>query len=797
MTRPRWRKILRDLWDHKVRTLLVMLNISVGVFAVGFVGGLFFITLVDMDADYQSANPHGAIIFTDLFDKDLLPSLQRVPGVGLVEGRSNQSARIHMPDGEKRSITFTAVPALEKIQIDKIRPLQSGASLALGKHEVFIEGSAQAALPINPGDPIKVELFDGKIRELRFAGFVHEVTSFPYAFTQQVTAYVTPETIKWLGGTEEFSQLYLTVTEKKTDEAHVREVAQAVADKIEDSGRQVLFVFVFQPGRHFATDITKSLGALMGFMGGLTVALSAFLVFSTINALIAQQIRQIGMMKAVGAGTFQLVGMYIVLVLSFGILALVVAVPLSELTSGVGGFIATYLNFLPGPYRLKPQILAMQAFVALVVPVLAAVIPVFNGARITVREAISSYGLGHGTFGKGLIDRILARIHFLSRPLLISLRNTFRRKARLALTLSTLTLAGAIFIAVFNLRASMNLAINEIFGYLLSDINLSFTQYQRLQKVLPVVMNTPDVVDAEAWGSASGSVLTEDSSTSTEITLLAPPAQSTLIDPTLTSGRWLLPEDENAIVIGNHLIAVRPELKVGDEVTIDIDGETNTWKIVGIYRMAGNVIPPILYTNREYFSRLTNTSSRIVDLRITTTQHDAVNQRRIARELEANLDRAGIDVGGVAIGAELIALNTQQTDILVYFLLVMAVLIAFVGGLGMMSTMSLNVFERTREIGVMRAIGASDGAILQLVIVEGMLIGVISWVFGALLAVPLGQGLAYIVGITMLQSPLNFVFSLDGFFVWLMIVLVISALASALPARNASRLTVREVLAYE
>jgi putative ABC transport system permease protein len=270
-----------------------------------------------------------------------------------------------------------------------------------------------------------------------------------------------------------------------------------------------------------------------------------------------------------------------------------------------------------------------------------------------------------------------------------------------------------------------------------------------------------------------------------------------LIDPTLTAGRWLQPGDENAIVIGNHLTAVRPELKVGDEVTLEIESETSVWKIVGIYRMAGNVAPPIVYTNREYLAELTNTASRIVDLRITTTQHDLLNQRRIARQLETALKQAGVEVGGMQMGAELIASNTQQTDILVYFLLVMAVLIALVGGLGLMSTMSMNVFERTREIGVMRAIGASDGAILQLVLVEGMLIGVISWIFGALLAWPLGQGLATVVGLSMLQSPLDFVFSLDGFIVWLVLVLVISAVASGVPARNASRLTIREVLAYE
>ena len=141
--------------------------------------------------------------------------------------------------------------------------------------------------------------------------------------------------------------------------------------------------------------------------------------------------------------------------------------------------------------------------------------------------------------------------------------------------------------------------------------------------------------------------------------------------------------------------------------------------------------------------------------------------------------------------------NKQTTDILIYFLLVMASLIALVGGLGLMSTMGMNVIERTREIGVIRAIGASDGSVLQLVIVEGMLIGVLSWILGAILAVPIGMLLGYAVGMAFLFSPLPFLFSMDGFLVWLVIVLVLSALASFVPARNASRLTVREVLSYE
>ena len=793
-----WRKVWRDLWGNKVRTILVMLSIAVGVFAVGYVSSSFVMILNDMDADYQSVNPHGAIIYSEPFDDTLVQAVRRIPGVGQAEGRSGLSTRAIVSPDEKVPIGIVAVPPVEEIVVDHIRPNTPGSSLTLADREIFIERSALGALPVTPGDTVKIEVPGGRVRELRVAAVVHDVTSFPYAFSGQVTAFVTPETIEWLGGSQDYDQMFLTVAESPKDEAHVRAVAQEVADRIERSGREVFFTLVFQPGRHFATDITQALGLIMGFLGALAVFLSAFLVINTITALLSQHVRQIGMMKAIGGRTLQLTSMYIVLVLCFGALALVVAVPLSAfLAYSTASGVATFLNFRPGPFRLPLSSLILQVGVAFVVPVGAALVPVRNGTRLTIREAISDYGLGSGQFGHSLFDRLLEKVRRLPRPLLISLRNTFRRKARLALTLSTLTLAGAIFISVSNLRAAINVSITQTFGYILSDVNVSFDRPHRIQKLAPLAMSVPEVVGVEGWGMSMAEVLSDDKSTAVEVAIYAPPAKSTLIKPTMTAGRWLLPEDENALVIGNHLLKERPDLEVGDEVVIQIDNRETTWRVVGTYKMAGNIIPPIVYTNYEYLTRVRNEIDRVSNLRVVTAPQDAATQERVAKALEANFKQEGIQVSQVTTGTELIAQNTATTDVLVVFLLVMAVLIAVVGGLGLMGTMSMNVLERTREIGVMRAIGASNGAILQLVIVEGMLIGVISWAVGALLALPISTLLANVVGASMFQSPLDFVFSLDGFLVWLAGVLVLSAVASFLPARNAARLTIREVLAYE
>jgi putative ABC transport system permease protein len=234
-----WRKVWRDLWGNKVRTILVMLSIAVGVFAVGYVSSSFVMIMNDMDADYQSANPHAAIIYSDPFDDGLLRAARRVPGVGRAEGRSSLTARVIVGPDEKVSIGIVAIPPVEEIQIDYIRANTPGSELALADREIFIERSALDALPVKPGDIVRIELPDGRVRELRVAAIVHDVTGFPYMFSGQVAAFVTPETIEWLGGSPDYNQMYLTVAERPKDEAHVREVAQGVVDKIERSGRGI------------------------------------------------------------------------------------------------------------------------------------------------------------------------------------------------------------------------------------------------------------------------------------------------------------------------------------------------------------------------------------------------------------------------------------------------------------------------------------------------------------------------------------------------------------------------------
>ena len=166
------------------------------------------------------------------------------------------------------------------------------------------------------------------------------------------------------------------------------------------------------------------------------------------------------------------------------------------------------------------EMLTLQAVAALVLPLVAAAYPVYAGCRITVRDAISSQGLG-GT-ERGLLDRLLAQLRGLPRPMLLAIRNTVRRRGRLALTLLTLILGGSIFIAVLSVRDSLLATLDDAFGYRQYDVQLTFEHPQPRRQVEREALRVPGVLRAESWGSRPVYRVRDDGSESDAIVMTAP-----------------------------------------------------------------------------------------------------------------------------------------------------------------------------------------------------------------------------------------------------------------------------------
>lgn len=800
--RPRWHKVFSDLWDNKLRTLLVVLSIAVGVFAVGMIAGAYVIISNDMSASYASTNPANIEIWTEPFKDDLVKTLENVDGVKEIEGRHFANIRARVPSSQNNSWVSLDLVVPENFEESKINLFKgvAGTTIPVQK-ELLLEQDVLEKLPIEVGQDIEVQLADGTQRWMRIAGVVQDQSTGAGNFLGSPLAYSTFDTLEWLNETEDFNRLWVTVSGDPNDEANIRLVADRISDKLEKSGRQVFRSQFNKTNEHPMTSTVQAVLGILGFLGILIVFLSSSLIANTLSGLLNQHTRYIGVMKLVGARRQQIIGLYLILILAFSIIALIIAIPAgSRAAYALSELIANMLNFNLLGFRLTPLALVAQIVIAMSIPVLAGLVPVLKGSRISVREAISGdlANPGSGSTSGSRSGNFFARqsTRWISRPMLISLRNTFRRKGRLALTLFTLTMGGAIFIAVFNVRVALNQYIGSIGNYFLADVVLTTDRPYRVNEIEQVAMQISGVDAVEGWLFASGEILDPAGSVVENIQILAPPGDSQLVKPILVAGRWINSEDKNALAVSEAIYNDYPDIQPGEKLSMKVSGHEDIWTVVGIFKFVG-IQGMLSYANYDTVAELLGQTGRSFSYRISTVDHSESNQVYMASVVDEHFRNLGYKVNEVEPGSNSMKIASEGINTLTIFLLIMALLTALVGSIGLTGTMGMNVLERTREIGVMRSIGAVDRVVMKTVIVEGIVIGVISWILGALLSFPITSLLSTIISLAIFETQIEVVFTLEGFLIWLGLVILLSAFASLLPARNAARLTIREVLAYE
>lgn len=801
MLQPRWRKVIRDLLLYKTRTILVVLTIAVGVFAFGAIIAARDNILNELRSSFLAINPVSATLVTEPFDDRLVDAVRRMPEVGAAEGQRKVEARIELAPNDWYDLDLFVIPNDGELTVNM---LQSEAGVwPPPRQTMLLERSAAARIDVAIGDVITVEVADGETRQIPVTGLAHDLSHPPAMIAGRAYGYITFDTLRWLGGPQDYHHIYdrmqIVVAEDPTDETHIWQVANKVGDKLERSGREVELIDVPTPQQHPAEVVVPTLLAILAVLGVLALILGGFLIVNTIEAILTQQIKQIGVLKAIGGNNRQIMMLYFGLVVFFGLLALLIAMPLGTFGAWVFTlFMANQLNIDITNFRIPFYVALLATFASLAGPVIAAFPSIRSTVNITVREAISSTGAASSEGDSGPILTFFQRIRGLPRPVLLSLRNTFRRKSRLVRTLGVLALGGAIFISVLTVRASLFQSLNETLDSKLFDVEVRFSRPYRTDYVVQEILRVPGVEHVEGWGFATASPLFPDGSEGEELNIYAPPASSELLDVPLKMGRWLLPEDNRAIVVSSNYLTKQPETQVGDELLLDINGKEEYWRIVGVTKeFVSPVNPAIGYVNLEAFTNVVGNAGSVASLRVVTEQPDSAYQAQVVQAIEQHSRDVNLNVSLVRSQSEEGELLHERFNLLTVILSIMAALIGLVGGLGLMGTMSINVLERTKEIGILRAIGASDKALHQIVVSEGVIIGLLAWLLGSLLAIPISRLMSFQIGVQLLNEPLSYSFAWYSLLLWLVVVLAVAALASYIPARNAAQMTIREVLAYE
>ena len=798
MMRPRWQKVISDLLGSKTRSLLVIASISVGLFAVGMIVNMYLIITQDMRTGYEAVNPANILVSTSLFDQDLVTHVKHVDGVAQVEGVASYTLRVRSSNGEWKPIEIQAIPKIADKQINQLRLVQ-GVWPPQDK-ELVVDGYKLGDLPVGVGGYVEIELPSGKTRMVKLVGVVNDQTIGAEGeggfFLSGIQGYMTLDTLPWLELPAMMNKLYVTVSSSPNDLEHLRLVSNAVSKAIAESGRTVSSSAQRASDDHPNRVYVEAIASVLIVLGFLVMFLSGFLITNTLSALLSQQVHQIGVMKMIGARRGQIIGIYMVQIFLFGLVAFAVALPLANWISySLLQTVADQINIALQGFRVNSSVVILELVMALIVPQVAGFLPILNGTRITVVEALSGYSQSNPPSTGGLIHNIRG----IPRPLLLSLRNTFRRRGRLILTLFTLTLGGAVFIATFSAQRSLADYIDQIGRYFLADVNVTLKQPARIDEIDRLVKEVPGVQAVEAWAAADAELVMPDGSIGESFSLVGPPAGSKLVEPVLLEGRWLIPGDQNAITLNERFRELFPNLQTGDTLRARIDGKNVDLVVVGFFQMAGKSGGFLAYTTYDFLARQVHMTNQANTFRVTGSQAGMTldQQNALGKAIETHLKDSNYAVAEIEAGHSLTATTADGLNILTGFLLVMALLTAVVGSIGLAGTMSMNVLERTREIGIIRAVGASDRSVINLVMVEGLLIGLMSWILGALLSFPISSLLSNAINLALFGAVAKFTFSPIGVVLWLGVVLVLSTLASVVPARNAARLTIREVLSYE
>jgi putative ABC transport system permease protein len=817
-----WAKVWFDLWHNKVRTLLAVLSIAAGVFTVGAMFGMSDMMLSSMDKAHQSvAPPHIQMFLTTRINQDVAESIRQLDGIEDVELNNFVSVLYRVrPDAPWK-------PAILNLKEDydhqKYELIQVREGRWPGKDDVGIERLASQYLKVGVGDSVTFKI--GKTeRTLPISGLIR------HPFVPPPSSGAAPYFFASAEGLERFSvprgqydKLLIGVRPYSLE--HAKEVASTIKDHLAKQNIGVGLTMFQDPNKHWGRSFVEGMTVVLRVMAVVALLASVVLILNTLTALITQQTDQIGILKAIGGKSRTIMEVYLTGVLIYGLLALFISLPLGMFVAfGMTQWILNMFNIDVTTFRFSTQAVILSAISALIVPLLAALWPVLSGAAITVRQAIASYGLG-SDYGSSWVDRTVEKIggRLLPSHYATALGNLFRRKARLVLTQLVLVTAGVMFLMVMSLSSSITATLNAEFDRRNYDAEIDFESIQRSDRAIAMAQSVDEVERANVITRYPVTILKEGQRTQEAgmgAYVYGYPTDILVYKPLIVEGRWIQPGDDRAIVIGSDL-AKRNKIGLGETVTLNM-GEIgkSDWQVIGLYHQVsgGDFSADYLYAPQDALSQATkkynqgeqmfvrfkpgvDPQAAVIKVQDQLAEDDikvdyGASTQNVMTRLKSIFEGHGIRVSSMLTQAEERKFADSQYAALLGMIMALAIIVAIVGGIGLMGALSISVVERTKEIGVLRAVGARSLTIMGMFVMEGILQGVFSWLVSVPISFVLGQYLAQALGQAMFSANLDYAYNYAAVLNWLVVILIISTLASLLPARSATRVSVRASLAY-
>lgn len=818
MSKTHLRKIVKDIRLHPSRTVLVVLSIMIGVFGVTALVGMGDLLISQLNDDLNKnaiAMTHAYVVssggqLTLEENQAIIDKLDALPGVQQVEGQAIYPIDWHLvgnDEFEAGSVIAFSKPFGE-VQLEPISRVVEGHYPESGQNEIAVEQRFANKHHIEIGD--KIVFRGSEAAEWEIVGIVFQPyqTITPHSTTMGLgnpstlpetnlyASYEDAQTIVGFPGFSSFSARYDDV------EAAHEGLDEFIGLIASETPYITVFSFIDDPEENSLVKLAATFTNIMNVLAVLAMIVSAFLVINVINTIVVEQRRQIGVMKSLGATRIDTLLIYSGQALVYGVLGsiagVIIAVPTaSYMAQAIAPLVGTYLD----GFHLSTIGVITGFVLGLLIPVLASLIPVFNGTRITILEAMTDMGIA-SQWGNSLFSRFIGGLP-LPTTVRQALSNIIQKRGRLALTILTLIMALGAFMGVTALFAALDEAIDAMFETFDNEIQMTTQEAENPEHVRQILMENIDSitrvtpaynVSVELEGyTAPESPFNANTGSQVQAVGVDPTAE--VVNFRLTSGTGWQDDPTRKGVILNQSVAEIVGKEAGDTVVITVGGQPYEYEVIGVdlwpfdtiffewselARIAG-------YTNAEGSP---TPGAFDIDLEGSPT----------ADEVEEIIEE--IKTVAAANGIQAVYTNQPQnesdiTQLITSFELVFnltSVVMALVGAIGLLATLSMAVLERQKEIGVMRSLGAGSSTIVIQFLVEGILVAVIAWLFGLPLSYFVGNAIHAAVE---LESFFHFDYPILVAIQGLIGIIALAGIASVWPSIAAARKTVSDILRYQ
>jgi putative ABC transport system permease protein len=784
----RWRKIAGDFRQHRLQICLIAVVLIAGTAGVIAALNARAVLAREIDRSYERAKGADIMLWFDKVEPGILELVRSRPEVAAVEPRATAFTRIEGKSGEWFPMRLTVLREFANQTVNLVHRDSGGWPMQTAG--IFIEQSGLALL--DSRDFVRIRRATGDVATIPMNGFVHDTAVAPSTQDRMIYGYITPDVATALGLKPDLDQL-LVKLRARGSMSDVTEFADDLSAWLKAKKVMPLRVDALNNTHPHAMLMTAMLRVLQ-VLAGIAFICSATLAACVISLWMRREVRQVGVMKTLGARSTQLAFQYLALVAPLALFAIVLAFPLG---TAIGRWVVKYhqtmLNIDVTDSNVSTALSLTELAIALIVPLIAMALPIFRAARMSPRRAIQDPGIIAPRGPIAITSRLIRMPG--DRRWSFALRNSFRRPWRLALTLLALSAGGALLLTAHNNYESLMRVIDRALANRGHDIEVQLQRPVPAGQLEAVARAVPDVEIAEAFRRAGVNLVADDSGAvavreGRRMLLCGYPVRTELLRLPLREGRWPATENSSEVVINRQVVEASPGLRVGGEITLKSLKRVTKVRVTGIVDEIGS---PVIYAAFPVFENITGLGDASTIVRVKCRNG---REQLVAGALEQALLDAHLVPSQINTKSEFRSSLDEHFAVVGAVIKMIALASALVGAITLVATVSLGVLERGREIGVIRAIGAQPRAVVAIFLVEGGAVALLSAALSVAGGIFLARFLNGMAERQLLHVAVPLYISPTGMAVLSGGVIVVM-LAVWLAVARMLRLSVRDALAYE